>query len=91
MEVISDLVRNNANIKSVINPAKLRTLTKTKSIRRRKSGYSLHNSFTDLAAEISRIPIRHNSSMLSLNNVGISENEFSSGLILKKNFFFLLN
>lgn len=78
MEMISELVRDNANIKSVMNPAKLRILTKMKSIRRRESGQSLHNSFTDLAAQISRIPIRHNGSMLSLNDVDISEDESSS-------------
>lgn len=61
-----------------MNPAKLRTLTKMKSIRRRESGQSMHNSFTDLAAQISRIPIRHHGSMLSLNDVGASENESSS-------------
>uniref|UniRef100_A0A915CQI2 Uncharacterized protein n=1 Tax=Ditylenchus dipsaci TaxID=166011 RepID=A0A915CQI2_9BILA len=65
---LSELVKSNENIKSVMNPDKLKFFSKA-SVRHTKhevNRSSLHNSFTDLAAQISRIPPRHHGSLKSL-------------------------
>lgn len=58
-ERISELVQTNANIKDVMNPDKLRYLTRD-SMRMNEKHKSMNNSFTDLAAVISRIPTSKN-------------------------------
>ncbi|KAI1729156.1 patatin-like phospholipase domain-containing protein [Ditylenchus destructor] len=72
-ERLSELIKSNANIKSVMNPEKLHLLAK--SHLRHESGLrkpSMRNSFTDLAAQISRIPPRkHHGSLKSLADISI--------------------
>ncbi|CAD5217297.1 unnamed protein product [Bursaphelenchus okinawaensis] len=51
---MAELVANNDNVKSVMNPDILKSLTRKN--RRRERAQSMRNSFTDLAAQISRIP-----------------------------------
>ncbi|KAI6239179.1 PNPLA domain-containing protein [Aphelenchoides fujianensis] len=62
----NELVQNNPNIKAVMNPDKLRSLTKQR-VRRRERAQSMRNSFTDLAAQISRIPRKARGSMTDVS------------------------
>ncbi|KAH7693267.1 Patatin/Phospholipase A2-related [Aphelenchoides avenae] len=67
-ETFAEMIKNNANIKAVMNPDKLRRLVRAHS-RRVENPRSLHSSFTDLAAQISRIPSakRHHNSLTDLS------------------------
>ncbi|KAI6185120.1 PNPLA domain-containing protein [Aphelenchoides fujianensis] len=62
----NELVQNNPNIKAVMNPDTLRSLTKQR-VRRRERAQSMRDSFTDLAAQISRIPRKARGSMTDIS------------------------
>jgi len=65
-ETISELVQHNANVKSVMNPDTLRSITRRRG-RHRERAHSMRNSFTDLAAQISRIPNKLKGSMTDIS------------------------
>lgn len=77
---IAELVQNNQNIKSVMNPDKLRSLTKVRG-RRRERAQSARNSFTDLAAQISRVPKKLRG---SLTDVSVFDEDWQDGEFLLK-------
>ncbi|KAI6202346.1 hypothetical protein M3Y96_00938500 [Aphelenchoides besseyi] len=65
-EKLTELVQNDSSIKAVMNPDTLRSLTKQHG-RRRQRAQSMRNSFTDLAAQISRIPGKARGSMTDVS------------------------
>ncbi len=75
--MLNELVKSNANIKAVMNPEKLRVLTRSQRRKASKMDRSLTSSFTDLAALMSKIPIvRRNNSLQELSH---SEDEIVDG------------
>jgi hypothetical protein len=63
-----------------MNPDKLRTLTKLRG-RKRERAQSMRNSFTDLAAQISRIPRKLRSSM---SDVSVFDENWHDGKSLRQ-------
>jgi len=84
MDKISELVKTNNNIKSVMNPDKLRSestvtwaiinhhhgnLVLTRMSTLREQSPTMRNSFTDLVAQLSRIPQKRSGSLTDLSNM----------------------
>ncbi|CAD5222713.1 unnamed protein product [Bursaphelenchus xylophilus] len=71
-QAIGELVQNNENVKSVMNPDALKSLTRR--TRRKERAHSMRNSFTDLAAQISKIPGRKHGG--SLTDVSVFDEDW---------------
>ena len=66
---------NTSGIRAVMQPDKLRQLI-TPTLTRRKTSRSLTNSFTDLAAQLSRVPPKQHSSLVDLNALDTDDEEY---------------
>lgn len=74
-EAIAELVQTNSNVKSVMNPEALESLNRR--ARRKERAAQSRNSFTDLAAQISKIPGKRHGG--SLTDVSVFDEDWLDG------------
>jgi hypothetical protein len=70
---LPELIKANNHLKTLMGHEKLYSLMRSSSIR--AGTRSLHNSFTDLAAQISRIPTKYHRSLDDLSKLMDEEEE----------------
>jgi hypothetical protein len=69
IDILPRLIRTNNHLKTLVNQERLISLMRTSSNAFRDGSRSLHNSFTDLAAQLSRIPVKSYRSLDDLNKL----------------------